>query len=130
MSSPTYSINIIRFIFPSFCPLLKFHTPAPQSLRRSCPYPKPDVNVASQDCTTIQCFTFLAAIMTSSSFWAKTCTTLKMSDQMESVWLSRITWQVFHKILNKKYGSPPCCMNEFYTGFSMFKISISSHMEK
>ena len=79
MSSIGLSINIIRFRFPSFTLHLKLHTSFPQSFRHACSDPIPDVNLTSEDGTTINSFTFSAAIMTSSSFGTKTCTTLKIN---------------------------------------------------
>ena len=78
MSGTGLSINIIRFKFPSFSLDLKLHTSFPQSFRHACSDPIPDVNLTSEDGTTINSFTFSAAIMTSSTFGTKTCTTLKI----------------------------------------------------
>ena len=85
MSSTSLSINIIRIRFPSFSLHLKLHTSFPQSFRHARSDPIPDVNLTSQDGTTINNFTFSAAIMTSSTFGTKTCTTLKINVVQELI---------------------------------------------
>ncbi len=79
MSSPSLPINIILLKFPSCCLHLKLHTSFPHSFRHSCSDPIPDVNLTSYDSSTINSLTFSTAIMTSSTFRTKTCTTLKIN---------------------------------------------------
>ena len=77
MGNASSPINVVCFHFASFCFLLKLHTSFPHSFRHACSYPIPGVNFTFQDSTTIDCLTFSVAIMISSTFRTKTCTTLE-----------------------------------------------------
>ena len=114
MGNASSPINVVCFHFASFCFLHKLHTSFPHSFRHACSYPIPDVNFTFQDSTAINCLTFSVAIMISSTFRTKTCTTLveKLTKTIKD-YCKQVSFSEYFYIRQRYLGGQLYTLNRF-----------------